>query len=134
MSLNHLLSDTLARIRNAQLVKKSSLVVHYSKLIKAFLETLLKEGYIDKLEEFEERKGVNRIKIFLKYFGDSNAPVIKEMKMISKPAKRVYRSYKNIDKVYGGLGVVVLSTSKGVLTDSEAREMRVGGEVLCNIF
>ena len=134
MSQNHLLSDTIARIKNAQLVKKSYTVVYFSKLIHMVLTLLNKAGYIDSIEKLDKRKGVSMIKVYLKYEGKNDAPVIKEFNVVSKPGKRIFKSYKEINKLYGGLGMVILSTSKGIITDSDAKDIKAGGEVLCNIF
>ena len=134
MSQNHLLSDTIARIKNAQLVKKSYTVVYFSKLIYMVLTLLTKAGYIDSIEKIEQRKGVSMIKVYLKYEGKNDTPVIKEFNVVSKPGKRIFKSYKEINKLYGGLGMVILSTSKGIITDSDAKDIKAGGEVLCNIF
>ena len=113
MSQMHLLSDTIARIRNAQLVRKPYTVVYYSKIIENVLKVLLKEDYISEIEKFEERKGIFKIKVYLKYENKSNDPVISEINVVSKPGRRVFKSYKDLDKLYGGLGTVLLSTSKG---------------------
>ena len=134
MSQTHLLSDTIARIRNAQLVKKQYTVVYRSKIIENVLNVFLKEGYIDGVEIFEERKGVSKIKVYLKYEKKTNSPVINEIKVISKPGRRLFQSYKNLEKSYGGLGTILLSTSKGIITDNQARNSKVGGEILCSIF
>ena len=134
MSQTHLLSDTIARIRNAQLVKKQYTVVYRSKIIENVLNVFLKEGYIGGVEIFEERKGVSKIKVYLKYEKKTNSPVINEIKVISKPGRRLFQSYKNLEKSYGGLGTILLSTSKGIITDNQARNSNVGGEILCSIF
>ena len=134
MSQTHLLSDTIARIRNAQLVKKQYTVVYRSKIIENVLNVFLKEGYIGGVEIFEERKGVSKIKVYLKYEKKTNSPVINEIKVISKPGRRLFQSYKNLEKSYGGLGTILLSTSKGIITDNQARNSKVGGEILCSIF
>jgi small subunit ribosomal protein S8 len=134
MSQTHLLSDTLARIKNAQLVKKPYVVVYYSKKVENVLKVFLQEGYIEKMETFEERKGVFSIKVSLKYESRNNHPVISELKIVSKPGKKVFRPYRELGKIYNGLGTLVLSTSKGVITDSEARDLKAGGEILCSIF
>ena len=134
MSQNHLLSDSIARIKNAQLVKKDYVVLYFSKLIQMVLVLLSKAGYIGGLDIIEYRKGVLAIKAYLKYTDRNSAAAIKEFCVVSKPGKRVFRSYKKIDKLYGGLGIVILSTSKGIITDSSARNMKVGGEILCNVF
>ena len=98
------------------------------------MKVFLKEGYIGGMEIFEERKGVLSIKVHLKYEGKHNSPVISQLKVVSKPGKKVFRPYRELDRVYNGLGTLVLSTSKGVITDSEARDIKAGGEVLCSIF
>ena len=134
MSQTHLLSDAITRVRNAQLVKKQYSVVYYSKMIENVLNVLLKEGYINGIEIFEEKKGVLKIKVHLKYQKKENTPVISEIKIISKPGRRVFKSYKNLGRFYGGLGTILLSTSKGVITDNEARNIKAGGEVLCSVF
>ena len=134
MSQTHLLSDTIARIKNAQLVKKQYVIVYYSKIIEKVLTVLLTAGYIFSVEKYEERKGIYMIKVGLKYLGKLACPVIKEFSVVSKPGRKVFQSCSNLKKVYGGLGLTVLSTSKGVINDTEARDIKVGGEILCNIF
>ena len=134
MSQTHLLSDTIARIKNAQLVKKQYTIVYCSKKIEQVLDVLLQAGYIASAEKYEVRKGVHMIKVGLKYEGKLSNPIIKEFNVVSKPGRKVFKSYKNLNKIYGGLGVAVLSTSKGIINDNEARDIKAGGEVLCNIF
>lgn len=134
MSQTHLLSDTIARINNSQAVKQRYVVVYYSKNIEKVLRVLITSGYIDSIKKLDIRKGVSMIKVHLKYEGKTQNPVISQFNIVSKPGKRIYRSYKKLNKIYGGLGTTVLSTSKGVITDSEARSIKAGGEVLCNIF
>ncbi|MBY0580066.1 30S ribosomal protein S8 [Candidatus Bandiella numerosa] len=134
MSQTHLLSDTIARIKNAQLVKKQYTIVHCSKKIEQVLDVLLKAGYVSNVEKYEVRKGVHMIKVGLKYEGKLSCPVIKEFNVVSKPGKKVFKSYKDVNKMYGGLGMTVLSTSKGIINDNEARDIKAGGEILCNIF
>lgn len=131
MSMNSLLADTLARLRNAQLARKAFTIVQSSKLIKNVLNVLQKEGYIAAFQEVEERKGVNVIKVDLKYH--EGEPVIKELKMISKPGRKVCTPIADLQKAMGGLGIYVLSTSHGVLSDFEARNQNVGGKVLFKI-
>lgn len=132
MSQSDLLADVLTRIRNGQMAGHAFVLAPSSKLIKAVLSVLEKEGYINQYEEFAEKKGINKLKIDLKYY--QHTPVIKEIKKISKPGKRVYSSIKQLQKVYGGLGVFVLSTSSGVISDDMARNQNIGGEVLCKVF
>jgi len=134
MSQTHLLSDAIARINNAQSVKQNSTIVYYSKNIEKVLKVLIASGYIINIKKIDIRKGVSMIRVYLKYEGKSQNPVISEFNVVSKPGKRIFKSYKNLDKIYGGLGITVLSTSQGIITDNEARSIKAGGEVLCNIF
>lgn len=131
MSMNSLLADTLARLRNAQLAKKSFTLVKSSKLVKAVLSVLEKEGYIQGYQEAIQENGLPIIKVDLKYYqGDA---VISELEMISKPGRRIYKTLADLPKARGGLGIYILSSSRGVVSDFQARELRVGGEVLCRV-
>lgn len=132
MSMTDPLGDMLTRIRNAQMRSKSNVVTPASRLRANVLEVLQSEGFIRGYSEAEYAKGKSEITIELKYYDDQ--PVIREIKRISKPGRRVYASVKNIPTVSNGLGVSILSTPKGVMSDSRAREENVGGEVLCQIF
>ncbi|WP_033067177.1 30S ribosomal protein S8 [Thalassospira australica] len=132
MSMTDPVSDMLTRIRNGQRVGKSSVVSPASKLRTSVLDVLQREGYIRGYNVNEIRKGVSEITIELKYFeGDG---VIKQIDRVSTPGRRVYSKIKDLPKVYNGLGIAVLSTPKGVLSDQEAREQNVGGEILCKVF
>ncbi|MEO1066686.1 MAG: 30S ribosomal protein S8 [Pseudomonadota bacterium] len=132
MSMIDPLGDMLTRIRNAQMRTKTNVVTPASKLRSRVLEVLQSEGYIRGFSEAEYAKGKSEITIELKYF--DGEPVIREIKRISKPGRRVYASVKNLPRVANGLGVSILSTPKGVMSDSKAREENVGGEVLCQVF
>ena len=132
MAFNDALSDMLARIKNAHKAKKSHTSCFKSKLNMNVLSVLKDEGYIRNFEDYEERKGINFIKIELKYF--NGTPVIKKIKRISKPGIRVYSKISDLQKPYGGLGISILSTPKGVMSDQEARKNNVGGEILCEVF
>lgn len=132
MSMTDPLGDMLTRIRNAQMRLKSNVVTPASRLRANVLQVLQSEGYIRGYSEAEYAKGKAEITIELKYY--DGEPVIREIKRISKPGRRVYASVKNIPTVSNGLGVSILSTPKGVMSDSRAREENVGGEVLCQIF
>ena len=127
MSLNDNLSDMLARIRNAHNVNQDYTFCLYSKLNLNVLQVLKDEGYIRDYNT-EDIK----IKIDLKY--NDGEPVIKKIKRISKPGIRVYSKINELPKSYGGLGIAILSTSKGVMSDTVARNKNVGGEVLCQVF
>ena len=122
----------LARIKNAHKAKKSQTSCFKSKLNINVLSVLKNEGYIRDFKDFEERKGINFITIELKYF--NGTPVIKKIKRISKPGIRVYSKISDLEKPYGGLGISILSTPMGVMSDQEARKNNVGGEILCEVF
>ena len=118
MSFNDSLSDMLARIKNAHRARKSFTSCYHSKLNKNVLSVLKEEGYIRDFQDVEVRKGINSIKIDLKYYNGS--PVIKKIKRISKPGIRVYSRISDLKKPYGGLGISILSTPKGVMSDQKA--------------
>ena len=132
MAFNDALSDMLARIKNAHKAKKSYTSCYKSKLNSNVLTVLKDEGYIRDFKDIEIRKGINNIQIDLKYFNGS--PVIKNIKRISKPGIRVYSKISDLPKIYGGLGISILSTPKGVMSDNQARKNNVGGEILCEVF
>ena len=132
MAFNDALSDMLARIKNAHKAKKSFTSCFKSKLNLNVLSVLKDEGYIRGFKDTEERKGITFIHIDLKYYNGS--PVIKKIKRISKPGIRVYSKISELEKPYGGLGISILSTPKGVMSDQQARKNNVGGEVLCEVF
>ena len=134
MTFNYLFADTVVRIKNAQSVKKNYVIVHFSNLIINVLTILVNYGYIDKIRKICIRKNIFMIKVFLKYKGLSLVPVIREFTIVSKPGRRIFFSCKKINCFYEGLGIIVISTSKGVITDSKAKQIKIGGEVLCKIF
>ncbi|MBL0942103.1 MAG: 30S ribosomal protein S8 [Alphaproteobacteria bacterium] len=132
MSISDPIADMLTRIRNAQKVKKAEVLSPASKERINVLEVLKREGYIRGYSSYEIRPNIKEIKIELKYRDDE--PVIHEVKRISKPGRRVYASIKDLPYVWNGLGISIVSTSKGVMSDSEARKANIGGEILCNVF
>ena len=132
MAMTDPLGDMLTRIRNAQRSRHSVCVAPASRLRANVLEVLKREGFIRGFAAEELRPGVARLRIELKY--NDGEPVIKEMTRISKPGRRVYSKIKELPRVYAGLGVSILSTPRGVLSDAEARAANVGGEVLCRVF
>ena len=132
MAFNDALSDMLARIKNAHKARKSYTSCYKSKLNSNVLTVLKDEGYIRDFKDIEIRKGINNIQIDLKYYNGN--PVIKNIKRISKPGIRVYSKISDLPKIYGGLGISILSTPKGVMSDNQARKNNVGGEVLCEVF
>ncbi|MEL6410292.1 MAG: 30S ribosomal protein S8 [Pseudomonadota bacterium] len=130
--MNDPIADMLTRIRNAGMRGKSTVSVPGSKMRTRILDVLQEEGYIRGYENGSDERGHPAIEVSLKYF--EGAPVIREMKRISKPGRRVYMSVGDIPPVRQGLGVAIVSTSKGVMSDANARAANVGGEVLCTIF
>ncbi|PRY22958.1 SSU ribosomal protein S8P [Aliiruegeria haliotis] len=129
--MNDPLGDMLTRIRNAQMRGKSTVRTPASKLRAWVLDVLADEGYIRGYEKVEDSQHPE-IEISLKYF--DGTPVIRELKRVSKPGRRVYMSVGDIPSVRQGLGVSIVSTSKGVMSDAAARSNNVGGEVLCTVF
>ena len=132
MSMSDTLGDMLTRIRNGQTTNKKVVDTPASRFRKNVLEVLKREGFIRNFEEKEMKPGINFFEIELKYY--NGKPVISEIKRVSKPGRRVYSSIKNLQKTYNGLGISILSTPRGVMSDNEAREANVGGEVLCTIY
>lgn len=132
MFVNDPLGDMLTRIRNAQLRGKSTVSTPASKLRAWVLDVLLDEGYIRGYEKSETENGQGELVISLKYF--EGIPVIREVKRVSKPGRRVYMASKDLPSVRNGLGVSIVSTPKGVMSDAAARSANVGGEVLCTVF
>ena len=127
------IADMLTRIRNANTAKHDTVDVPASKIKTEIARILLDEGYI-KAYEIVEDGVVKTIKITLKYGADKNQKVISGLKRISKPGLRVYAGVENMPKVLGGLGIAIISTNKGIVTDKEARAMNVGGEVLAFVW
>ncbi|MCQ0093701.1 30S ribosomal protein S8 [Roseovarius sp. M141] len=130
--MNDPIGDMLTRIRNASMRGKSTVMTPASKMRERVLGVLADEGYIRGFESATGKDGHPAIEISLKYF--DGAPVIREMKRVSKPGRRVYLGVKDIPSVRQGLGVSIVSTSKGVMSDASARSQNIGGEVLCTIF
>lgn len=130
--MNDPIGDMLTRIRNAQLRGRSTVMTPGSKLRVWVLDVLADEGYIRGYEKVTGSDGHPAIEICLKYF--DGTPVIREVKRVSKPGRRVYLGIKDIPQVRQGLGVSIVSTSKGVMSDSAARIANVGGEVICTVF
>ncbi|HIC71056.1 MAG TPA: 30S ribosomal protein S8 [Alphaproteobacteria bacterium] len=132
MSMTDPLADMLTRIRNGQRAKKTKVTSPASKLRANVLDVLKREGFIRNFTQNEVRSGIMEIEIELKYHeGD---PVIREISRVSTPGRRVYSGIKDLPRIYDGLGISILSTPRGVLSDSEARDQNVGGEILCQVF
>jgi len=132
MAMSDPLGDMLTRIRNGQRAKKERIVSPASRFRGNVLSVLEKEGYIRGFNERELRPGLREFEIELKYH--NGEPVIKEISRISTPGRRVYSGISDLQKVYGGLGISILSTPRGVMSDHDARDANVGGEVLCRVF
>ncbi|MEZ6031423.1 MAG: 30S ribosomal protein S8 [Hyphomonadaceae bacterium] len=130
MQMNDPLGDLLTRIRNAQRRGRSTVTSPASKLRAHVLEVLQREGYIRGFTEVE-KDGRKELDIELKYY--DGAPVISEIRRVSKPGRRVYSAVRDLPLVRNGLGISVLSTPKGVMSDAEARQQNVGGEILCRV-
>lgn len=128
MSMTDPIADLLTRIRNGQMAKKANVQVPASGKKEAVLQVLSDEGYLQ-YEKVEDDKGMPSFNITLKYF--NNQPVIKTIKRVSRPGLRVYKSKEDLPKVLGGLGVAIISTSQGLMTDKKARQLGQGGEVVC---
>ncbi|CEI85286.1 30S ribosomal protein S8 [Ehrlichia minasensis] len=132
MSLSDPIANFLTSIRNGQLSMNKVIVVSYSCVIHAILQILLSEGYIDGFTEQSKSSSIKFFEVKLKYY--NGAPVISQIARISKPGKRCYCSAKNMPKFYNGLGLYIISTSKGIMSDYNARKAGVGGEILCGVF
>lgn len=127
---NDKVSDFLTQIRNANLNHNLSVIIVKTKMNYQISKILKQEGFIKSFSEYSS----NQLKIYLKYEGRESKPIITNLKRISKPGRRIYANYKEIPSVLGGLGIIILSTSKGILTDRDARFYRIGGEVLCSVW
>ncbi len=132
------IADMLTRIRNAQAVNKQEVIIPFSRVKMAIAKILSKEGFISSIEEIKE---VNKngfefgmIKVGLRYSEEDKKPLIHSIKRISKPGCRVYQKYNELPHVLGGLGIAVISTPNGIMTNKEARIQKVGGEIICEVF
>ena len=126
------IGDMLTRIRNAQMRSLNKVEIPNSKFREKILNVLKQEGFISDYKKSSDINKKNSIYVDLKYY--AGKPVINEIKRVSKPGRRVYSSIKNLQKTYNGLGISILSTPRGVLSDNEAREANVGGEILCTVY
>lgn len=132
MSMSDPLGDLLTRIRNGQRANKISVASPASKLRQNVLDVLIREGFIRGYQTHEVRAGISEISIELKYY--EGKPVIQDIQRVSKPGRRVYSKIRDLARISNGLGISILSTPKGVMSDNEARQQNVGGEVLCRVF
>ena len=130
MSMQDPIADMLTRIRNGHMASKRTVTMPFSKVKRAVANVLLQEGYIESFsEDLEQIK--TTLTISLKYFNE--IPVIEEIQRVSRPGLRIYKNAQDIPKVKGGLGVAIVSTCKGIMSDKEARANNVGGEILCSV-
>jgi small subunit ribosomal protein S8 len=133
MAANDTISDMLTRIRNANLARHQTTEVPATKMTRSIARVLQDEGFIAEFSEKEE--GVRKsLVIGLKYKGKNRRPIINALKRVSKPGLRVYSNRKELPRVLGGIGVAIISTSSGIMTDRDARRQGLGGEVLCYIW
>jgi small subunit ribosomal protein S8 len=133
MAVNDTISDMLTRIRNANLARHQTTKVPSTRMTRSIAQVLKAEGFVNDFEETGE--GVERhLVIALKYKGKGRQPIITTLKRVSKPGLRVYSSSRDLPRVLGGIGIAVVSTSSGIMTDREARRQGVGGEVLCYVW
>ena len=134
MTMSDPIADMLTRIRNVNTAKHDTVDIPSSKMKVSIAEILKKEGYIKDYEIQKDEKGFETIHVIMKYGKDKNEKIISGLKRISKPGLRVYANTDELPKVLGGLGIAIISTNKGVLTDKEARKENVGGEVLAFVW
>ena len=132
MAMSDPIGDMLTRIRNGQRARKSAITTPASKLRTRVLDVLEREGFIRGYDQYEVRPGISQVRVELKYH--EGEPVIREINRVSRPGRRVYSKIGDLPKVYNGLGISIISTPRGVLSDSEARDANVGGEILCRVF
>lgn len=132
MAMSDPIGDMLTRIRNGQRARKNAITTPASKLRTRVLDVLEREGFIRGYDQYEVRPGVSQVRVELKYH--EGEPVIREINRVSRPGRRVYSKIADLPKVYNGLGISIISTPRGVLSDSEARDANVGGEILCRVF
>lgn len=133
MSMSDPIADMLTSIRNGLQVHRDYVDVNTSRVKRSVAHVLQREGYVQEVREITGRQGHPGLRIFLKY-DDDGLPVIREIGRVSRPGRRIYRGMREMPRVLGGLGISVLTTSKGILSDREARAQGVGGEVLCELW
>jgi len=133
MTRNDTISDMLTRIRNAQMAGHKTVTIPASKLKRSMMDVMVREGYLQNVtESTDEKTGHRVLSATLKYY--QNRPVIEEIKRVSRPGLRQYSAGQDIPMVRNGLGITIVSTSQGVMTDQEARKRNIGGEVLAQVF
>lgn len=133
MAISDPVADMLTKIRNASMAKHEKVEIPTSKMKLQIVKILKNEGYIKNFKKVVNKDGVNTIRVFLKYDEKQN-PVLHGIDRISTPGRRVYSGYRDMPRVYNGYGVVVVSTSSGIITGKKASEKKVGGELICSIW
>jgi len=126
------ISDMIARIRNAQMRLSSNVLIPNSKFRIRILEVLKQEGYIADYKLLSDSSNKDTLSVDLRY--SNGLPVIREIKIVSRPGRRIYTKADSIPKIQNGLGLAIISTSKGIMTDSDARNQNIGGEIICKVF
>ena len=132
MTFTDPIGDMIARIRNAQMRTSNKVKIPGSKFRAKILEVLKKEGFISDFKILSDAKNKGILSVNLKY--NNGMPVIKEINRVSKPGRRIYASANSIPKIQNGLGIAIVSTSKGIMSDNDARTQKVGGEIICRVF
>ena len=132
MSFTDPISDMITRIRNAQLRALNTVSIPNSKFRAKILDVLKEEGYISDYKPSSKEKNNKFLLVDLKY--NNGVPVIREISRVSKPGRRIYTKAESIPKIQNGLGIAIVSTSKGIMTDNDARSQKVGGEIICRVF
>jgi small subunit ribosomal protein S8 len=133
MAAHDTISDMLTRIRNASIVKHQTTNLPATKMTRSIAKVLREEGFVGEYEETGE--GIDKMLVLaLRYKGKNRQPIITALKRVSKPGLRVYSNHKDLPKVLGGIGIAVISTSSGIMTDREARKQGLGGEILCYVW
>ena len=132
MSLTDPISDMITRIRNAQLRALNTVSIPNSKFRARILDVLKEEGYISDYKPSSKERNNKFLLVDLKY--NNGIPVIKEISRVSKPGRRIYSKAESIPKIQNGLGIAIVSTSKGIMTDNDARLKKIGGEIICKVF
>lgn len=132
--VNDTIADMITRIRNANLVRKPTVQIIRSNTTKSIADILQKEGFIEQVQEIKDSSNNLYLQLTLKYQGKKRRPYFTSLKRISRPGLRVYANHQEIPRVLGGIGLAIVSTSKGIMTDRQARLQNIGGEILCYIW
>lgn len=134
MAANDTIADMLTRIRNANLARHQTVDIPSTRMTRSIAQVLQEEGFIENFQQNDEEGIRRKLVITLKYRGKSRDPIIKNLKRISRPGLRVYSNRKELPRVLGGIGIAIISTSNGIMTDRDARQRGIGGEVLCYVW